>query len=321
MKTQMNAQPNAGESGIDIEKINRFSRRTLDESEVYTFAVVLCDNEIDRDFERFDTDALKTLSEMFLGKTGIFDHSMRSGDQTSRIYDTQLIIDSERKNSLGEPYAYVRAMAYMPRTEKNADLIDEIDAGIKKEASVGCAVSSIVCSMCATELKTGICEHIKGKSYGGKVCHHILRMPTDAYEWSLVAVPAQKAAGITKAFKHKEEKQLDDILKTVMDGGGEVTLHEADVLSLRKAIGELENRAAQAEGYRAGLADETVRMGLLALKGIDGECLRKICNSLGTDELCELKKAFADSAGKNIPLDIQLRVDSGVTAENNEFKI
>ena len=52
----------------DLECINQYTRRPFTEQEVYTFSVVLCDNEIDRDFERFSVEALHTLSQLFLGK-------------------------------------------------------------------------------------------------------------------------------------------------------------------------------------------------------------------------------------------------------------
>ena len=37
-------------------------------------------------------------------------------------------------------------------------------------------------------------------SYGGKLCYFTLKAPTDAYEWSFVAVPAQRKAGVMKSF-------------------------------------------------------------------------------------------------------------------------
>ncbi len=37
----------------EMEEINRYTRRPYGPEEVYTFALVLCDNEIDRDYERF----------------------------------------------------------------------------------------------------------------------------------------------------------------------------------------------------------------------------------------------------------------------------
>ena len=35
----------------DLELINKLTRRKLSEDEVYVFSLVLCDNDIDRDYE------------------------------------------------------------------------------------------------------------------------------------------------------------------------------------------------------------------------------------------------------------------------------
>lgn len=61
-----------------LQLLNQFTRRELTEEEVYIFDVILCDNEIDRDFEKFSLSALKTLQELFIGKTGIFDHDAKA---------------------------------------------------------------------------------------------------------------------------------------------------------------------------------------------------------------------------------------------------
>ena len=45
----------------ELARINRFAKKELRAEEVYTFAVKLCDNEVDRDFERFDRAALEKL--------------------------------------------------------------------------------------------------------------------------------------------------------------------------------------------------------------------------------------------------------------------
>ena len=75
----------------ELARINRFAKKELRAEEVYTFAVKLCDNEVDRDFERFDRAALEKLSELFVGRTGIFDHSWSAGGQTARIYRAEVI--------------------------------------------------------------------------------------------------------------------------------------------------------------------------------------------------------------------------------------
>ena len=58
-----------------LERINSFTRRPFTEDELYVFSVILCDNEIDRDCERFSDKALEEICSRFVGKTGIFDHS------------------------------------------------------------------------------------------------------------------------------------------------------------------------------------------------------------------------------------------------------
>lgn len=192
---------------INLDKINRYSRRALKAEEVYCFPVVLCDNDIDRDGEKFTVSALKKLAELFIGKTGIFNHDPRGENQTARIYETEVITDPDRKTADGEPYTCLRANAYMVRTSSNEDLIREIDGGIKKEVSVGCAISRETCSVCHKNRRQGDCAHKNGRTYNGRLCYTLLDEPTDAYEWSFVAVPAQKAAGVTKRYSGGSEKQ------------------------------------------------------------------------------------------------------------------
>ena len=69
-----------------LKRLNEFTRREMSEDEVYIFDVILCDNDIDRDGERFSQNALESLKKLFVGKTGIFDHNPKSGGQTARIF-------------------------------------------------------------------------------------------------------------------------------------------------------------------------------------------------------------------------------------------
>lgn len=193
-----------------LDKINKFTRRELREEEVYTFPVTLCDNDIDRDCERFSDEALVSLSKLFVGKSGIFDHDPRGSNQTARIFDTEVVSDPQKLTKDRRPYKYLRAQAYMVRTEDNKSLIEEIDAGIKKEVSVSCSSSKRICSICGNDITKNPCEHHKGREYGSGMCHQILDGITDAYEWSFVAVPAQTNAGVTKKYNHsKEEKSME----------------------------------------------------------------------------------------------------------------
>ena len=49
----------------ELEAIARYSRRRLTAEEVYTFPLVLCDNDLDRDHECFTDAALEKLAGLF----------------------------------------------------------------------------------------------------------------------------------------------------------------------------------------------------------------------------------------------------------------
>lgn len=193
-----------GASPADMEKINSMTLRTYGADEVFAFTVKLCDNEIDRDFQRFGTDALPRLAELFRGVTGIEDHAPESGRQRSRIYDTEVVTDESRITTCGEPYSYVSAKCYAPRTRENGEFIASLESGMRREVSVGCSVRTVRCSVCGRNRLTEDCGHIRGSEYDGQLCHDILCDPADAYEWSFVAIPAQKSAGVIKSHILRE---------------------------------------------------------------------------------------------------------------------
>ena len=210
--------PSGTELEAKLEQLNRFTRRTLTQEEVFLFDVRLCDNEIDRDGERFSLEALEQLKALFVGKTGIFDHDPKGENQTARIYAAELVQEPERVTSAGEVYTFLKGHAYMVRTDANRDLIREIDGGIKKEVSIYWAAVSQTCSVCGSDRRKNPCAHRVGQLYGEKRCHVVLSDVTDAYEWSFVAVPAQREAGVTKQFGMETDgerhcKQLEQQLQ------------------------------------------------------------------------------------------------------------
>lgn len=222
----------------ELAKINKFSLKDLSKEDVYTFKLRVCDNEIDRDYEVFPLSTLEKLKDLFIGKTIIKDHSSRADNQVARIYDTELVTESGRTKT-AEPYTSLIAHCYMVKTESNKDLITEIDAGIKKEVSVGCAIGEVVCSICGTDNRKRWCKHWNGQEYEGKTCYFELKSPIDAYEVSFVAVPAQPKAGTTKNYGPKEEKDATVEVKNVeTDKNNDVTeekniLNEEDLISLK----------------------------------------------------------------------------------------
>lgn len=187
----------------ELKLINKYALCPLTADDVFTFKAILCDNDVDRDFERFTAKALQDLQKLFVGRTVIKDHSHRSDSQIARIYATE-VVDGGKQLKSGEQYMQLVAHCYMVKTASNADLIAEIKGGIKREGSVSCSVSSAICSICGTDNRKSYCRHYPGRSYekehGTETCIYTLSGAKDAYEFSLVAVPAQKAAGVKKSY-------------------------------------------------------------------------------------------------------------------------
>lgn len=199
----------------DLAKINKFALSPLKAEEVFTFKVMMADNETDdRNFEPFNLRALKDLQKLYIGKTVIKDHKRDADNQVARIYDTELK-EGRRSTGANEPYTQLIAKCYMVKTASNADLIAEIKAGIKKEVSTGAVPKKAVCNICGTDNRKTWCAHMPGRTYdtpnGKRVCMFTLDGAKEAYELSFVAVPAQPRAGAFKNYgaKPPEEKSTD----------------------------------------------------------------------------------------------------------------
>ena len=260
----------------ELERINAMSKKPLTAEEVYAFAVRLCDNQVDRDGERFPAETLEELAELFVGKSGIFDHQWSAMGQTARIYRTEVVQEEGTRTEAGDPLCYLKGYAYMVRTSRNQDLIAEIEGGIKREVSVGCAVAQARCSICGENIwDKSRCPHEKGMSYDGKLCWADLVEATDAYEWSFVAVPAQKEAGVMK--------------------------------SMRQDMEQLEREAELGRKYLRKLKDEVVRLGGLTELGLDQDTLKTIAGRLEEPELEQLWCAFQRQADKSWGLETQLK--------------
>ena len=183
----------------DLKAINAYAAGELKEEDVFTFKAILCDTQIDRDGEAFTAGTLRQLAELFRGKTVVKDHRPTADNQIARIYRTRVDTDGDVSRLI--------AQCYMVRTDSNADLIREIRGGIKKEGSVSCAVRKRTCSICGCDFSETVCRHVPGRVYNGATCCRILSDAQDAYEFSLVAVPAQREAGIAKAFAAQEKAE------------------------------------------------------------------------------------------------------------------
>lgn len=266
-------------TAAQLEAINALAKARLNGEQVYVFSLRLCDDQIDRDFERFDEAALPGLAKLFIGKTGIVDHRWSTENQVARIFETQVV--REKGTS------YIKAWAYIRRGGANDEIIADIEAGIKKEVSVGCAMGRAVCSVCGSEY--GTCGHLKGESYEGQVCCAILQEPVDAYEFSFVAVPAQREAGVLKALGGKRKlKELAEEFGA--QGEYRVLMKEA----------ELGRR------YRKELEDNVVRLGLALELGVSEPVLRSLAGVAAAEDLLALKEALEGRLDEMLPVTRQL---------------
>lgn len=277
-----------------LQKINALAKGTLTAEQVYVFSVRLCDDQVDRDFERFDTEALPVLAKLFVGKSGIVDHKWSAGSQLARIFDTEILTE--------DGVTGIKAWAYIRRGGAGDEWIADIEAGIKKEVSVGCAMGRSVCSVCGGEY--GSCGHRKGEYYEGQLCCAILRDPVDAYEFSFVAVPAQREAGVLKGLGRQR------CLKEL-----------AEEFGVQEEYRGLWKLARMGQQYQKQLSDEVVRLGLMLGLKVAEPVLRSAAEKLSGAELVELRNALREQAAEKYPIQLQLGTVRGEEAMESGYLI
>ncbi|PKM71511.1 MAG: hypothetical protein CVU91_13390 [Firmicutes bacterium HGW-Firmicutes-16] len=189
----------------ELELINRQSLKTLTAEDVYVFKVAACNNQVDRDFEKFSDAVLSDMAAIYPGKTMVYDHNWSASKQTARIYAASV---ETMEGVVGGKQLVLRV--YMLKTESTADVIAQIEGGILREVSVGARCDSAICGICGADKRKVFCEHRRGAVYDGTTCIVQLDKASDVYEVSFVAVPAQPAAGVTKTYGGEEVPPADD---------------------------------------------------------------------------------------------------------------
>ena len=267
-------------TAAQLESINAMAKGKLAAEQLYVFSLRLCDDQIDRDLERFDTAALPVLAKLFIGKTGIVDHCWSSENQVARIFQTQVV----REDSV----SFIKAWAYIRRSTHTDEIIADIEAGIKKEVSVGCAMGRSVCSVCGSDY--GSCGHQKGEYYDGQMCCAILQEPMDAYEFSFVAVPAQRDAGVIKGLGRSGRK-----LKEL-----------AEEFGAQAEYRQLYQQAQLGQQFEKQLRDEVVRLCLGLELGAEEPVLRSVMERAAAEDLQKLKAALEERMRLLQPMVTQL---------------
>jgi hypothetical protein len=292
IKKQTQASIGGEPTAQQLEAINAQAKSTLTGEQVYVFSLRLCDDQVDRDYERFDTAALPALAKLFIGKTGIVDHKWSSENQVARIFAAETVLE--------EGVSFIKAWAYIRRGGSNEEIIADIEAGIKKEISVGCAMGRSVCSICGGEY--GDCGHQKGQYYDGQLCCAILKEPMDAYEFSFVAVPAQVNAGVLKGMgRNRCLKEL------------------AEEFGAQQEYRALFKEAQLGRQYRRELEDGVVRLCLALELGAQAQTYRNLVKAAAAEDLMQLKSALENRLAESLPvvtqlgggMDAKMEVESG----------
>lgn len=272
-----------------LAKVNAQAKANLTAEQVYVFSLRLCDDQVDRDLERFDTGALRELARLFIGKTGIVDHRWSTDSQVARIFETEVV----RENDV----SYIKAWAYIRWGGGADEVIADIEAGIKKEVSVGCAMGRAVCSICGSDY--GTCGHQKGEHYDGQLCCAVLKEPMDAYEFSFVAVPAQPNAGVLKGLG-TGKRRLKDL---------------AEEFGAQAEYRALFKEAELGRQYLDQIRKDVVRLCLSLELGIEEPVLRSVVKTVGSEELLKMKEALEQRLAESMPMTSQLGYRPGKREE------
>jgi hypothetical protein len=145
-----------------------------------------------------------------------------------------------------------------------------------------------VCAVCGSEY--GTCGHQKGEYYDGVLCCVILREPVDAYEFSFVAVPAQRDAGVMKGM-----------------GYGKRSLKElADEFGAQGEYRALFKDAQLGRQYRKELESSVVRLCLSLELGAAEPVLQGIVSKASAEDLLALRTALQSRLDEMLPMQTQL---------------
>jgi hypothetical protein len=111
----------------------------------------------------------------------------------------------------------------------------------------------------------------------------------DAYEFSFVAVPAQRDAGVLKGYgANRRLKEL------------------AEEFGIQGEYRELWKQAQLGQRYQKQLENEVVRLCLALELGVEEPLLRSVMSKAGAEDLAKMKTALEDRLVEMMPVMTQL---------------
>jgi hypothetical protein len=203
-----------------LDRVNQFTRRTVQAHEVAVFSTLSCNDLVDRDDEFFTTDTVKEFSSLPepygpVGKSYMVGHDYNTLP-VGRIFGVGV-------EDGPEGGTFLTNEVYIPRTDANKAFIENIDFGVNWAVSVGVMLSANNCSLsfCGAQMsRYGFCYegHDKGAFYvedgetdswgyplpveagtaGAEKCLGKMSGAKDFYELSQVFLGAQFYASLEK---------------------------------------------------------------------------------------------------------------------------
>ena len=238
--------------GNPIEAASLIGCKVADDD--YTFTVKLCDNEIDDDNERFSSQCLKQMAEMFVGKYGCIGET-----RIAKIVSTEIVTDENKWATLHERYQWLKVTVIIPRSNETEQLIEQIEHGEKPEISVACSVNTSACSICGKTNRS--CTHKPGEYYDGKLCYMTLYYPREVFEWAFVE-PA-KSVEEKRLVEHQDE-ETGDLYYTV-EKETNMDNHIGDTAEMMRP------RICEVLGVEVGERFELKSTGIVLLVNDDGK--------------------------------------------------
>jgi hypothetical protein len=238
--------------GNPVETASLIGCKVADDE--YTFTVKLCDNEIDDDNERFSSQCLKQMAEMFVGKYGCIGET-----RIAKIVSTEIVTDENKWATLHERYQWLKATVIIPRSNETEQLIEQIEHGEKPEISVACSVNTSACSICGKTNRS--CTHKPGEYYDGKLCYMTLYYPREVFEWAFVE-PA-KSVEEKRLVEHQDE-ETGDLYYTV-EKETNMDNHIGDTTEMMRP------RICEVLGVEVGERFELKSTGIVLLVNDDGK--------------------------------------------------
>jgi hypothetical protein len=299
----------------------RYALRPLVAGDVHLGEMALCNSAIDRTFERFSVSFLEKLATTIAGKA-VLAHHAKYSRPLGRFYGAKV----ERS---ADGTWWLLADYYMLKSEENAPLRAEIDAGVVSYVSVGFRGGREWCDLCGAWWNPWerSCGHWPGEAVmidgQSRLCTLTWQDPdgtAEAVEGSFVWLGAQYEAQVVKSLRPRErtggsmelKEALAEIerLKSELAGARAERDHVAqNAERMSKELAEAEGLqacAADGEQYRADLVAEIGRLGRLV--GAEKEA-RVVAAALAKSGVAELKAARDE---------YQARVDGEPATEQRE---